>query len=79
MLDERIANQTSKCIEEKVTALNCIRCLSFSQLFSYEEFFKMSLRVIERWFTTVADSEDSLKLDFKVVAVILNSSELLID
>ena len=39
----------------------------------------MSLRLIERWFTTSADSKDFLELDFTLVAAILNSSELLID
>ena len=79
MLDKIIANQTNKWLEDKVSVLNCIPCLSFSKLFSHQEIFKMSLCVIERWFTTVADSESFLELDFTLVAAILNSSELLID
>ena len=35
--------------------------------------------MIERWFTTVADSEEFLELAFTYAAAILNSSELLID
>ena len=79
MLDEKTANQTSKWIEDNVTVPNCIPYLFFSQLFRLQETFKTSLRVIERWFTTIADSDDFLELDFKSVAAILNSSELLID
>ena len=79
MLDESISNHASKCIRDKVTALNCIPCLSFSKLFRLKKIYKMSLRIIERWFTTVADSEDFLELDFACVSAILNSSELLID
>ena len=63
----------------KVSVLNCVPCFSLSQLFKLQQLFKTSLNVIERWFTSVADSEDFLELDFKLVAAILNSSELLID
>ena len=79
LLDESIFDQTSKWIKDKITVVNCLPCLSFSQLFRHQGFFEMSLRVIERWFTTVADSENFLELDFKLVAAVLNSSELLID
>ena len=79
LLDKRTANQTSTRVEDMITFLNCILCLSFSQLFRLKQFSKTSLRVIERWFTTVAESENFLELDFKLVAAILNSSELLID
>ena len=79
LLDESISNHASKCIRDKVTALNCITCLSFSKLFRLKGTSEISLRIIERWFTTVADSKDFLKLDFTCIAAILNSSELLID
>ena len=79
MLDETTFDQTRESLEDKVTSLNCIPCLSFSHLFSHKGIFERSLSVIDRWFTTVANSEDFLELDFKSVAAILNSSELLID
>ena len=79
MLDKNIANEESQRISVKVTALSCLTCLFLSKLFSHQEVSEVSLRLIERWFTTVADSEDFLELDFKLVAAILNSSELLID
>ena len=70
LLDNKIKNQVSKWIEEKVTAINCISCFSFSQLFKLQQLFKKSLRVIDRWFTTVADSENFLELDFSLVPAI---------
>ena len=79
MLDETTFDQTSGSLEDKVTFLNCIPCLSFSQLFRHKGIFERSLSVIDRWFTTVANSEDFLELDFKLIAAILNSSYLLID
>ena len=79
LLDKSKANQTSKLIRDKVTPKNCILCLFFSQIFRHQEVFKTSLHIIERWFTTVADSENFLELDLTLVATILNSSELLID
>ena len=79
MLDESIANQTSECIEGKVTVLNSVQCFSFSHFFRLKKLSKKSIRVIERWFTTVADSENFLELDFPLVAAVLDSSELLID
>ena len=79
LLDESIFDQKIKWIEDKITVVNCIVCLPFSQLFRDQGFSETSLRVIERWFTTVANSEDFLELDFTIIATILNSSELLID
>ena len=79
LLDESISNHASKCIRDKVTVLNCIPCLSLSKLFRQQEISEMSLRIIERRFTTVADSENFLELDFTCIAAVLNSSELLID
>ena len=79
LLDESVGNKTSECIEDKVTIKNCIPCLFFSQLFRHLEIFKKSLGIIERWFTSVADLEDFLELDFKLVSALLSSSELLID
>ena len=79
LLNERTANQISKQVKIKVSVLNTLKWLSISKLFRLQEIFKTSLRLIERWFTSVADSEDFLELDFKSVAAILNSSELLID
>ena len=79
MLDENIANQTSVRIKDKVTVLNSVPCFSFSQYFRLKRLYKKSLSVIERWFTTIADSKNFLELDFPLVAAILSSSELLID
>ena len=79
LLDKTIANQTSEWIKDKVTAVNCITFLFFSRLIRHQGIFELSLRVIERWFTTLADSKNFLELDFASVAAVLNSSELLID
>ena len=79
MLDKSIVSETSELIENSVTAVNCLTYLSFSKIFRLKEIFKTSLRVIERWFTTVADSEEFLELDFTCVSTLLSSSELLID
>ena len=79
MLDKKIDHQSSNWIKDKVTAFNCILCLSFSIIFRHQEIFKLSLPVIERWFATIADSNNFLELDIKLVVAVLNSSELLID
>ena len=79
MLDERTANSTSKQIEIKITVSNTPKWFFISKLFSLKKVFKASLGIIERWFTTVANLEDFLELDFTLVATVLNSSELLID
>ena len=79
LLDEKNTFQTCKWNGDKVTALNCIPCFFFSKRFRHQGFSERSLRVIKRWFTIVADSEDFLKLDFTCIAAILNSSKLLID
>ena len=78
MLDKSIVSQTSCWIENSVTAVNCLTYLSFSKIFRLKDIFKISFRVIEQRFTTVADSEDFLELDFTCVSTILSSSELLI-
>ena len=79
MLYETTFVQISELIRDKVTYKNCILCLFFSKLFRHQEVSKTSLHIIERWFTTVADSENFLQLDYILVAAVLNSSELLID
>ena len=79
MLNEGVANQKSEFLEDKVTVLNSIPCFSFSQFFRLQQLSEKSLRIIERWFTTVADTDNFLELDFPLVAAVLNSSELLID
>ena len=79
MLNERTANKFNKQIETNVTFFNTIKWFFISKLFSLKKLSKLSLGIIERWFTTVADSKDFLKLDFTCVSAILNSSELSID
>ena len=78
-MNERTANKFNKQIETNVTFFNTIKWFFISKLFSLKKLSKLSLGIIERWFTTVADSENFLELNFTLVAQILNSSELLID
>ena len=78
LLDEKTANSTSKQIEKKVTVSNTLKWFFISKHFSLKKVSKTSLGIIERWFTTVADSKEFLELDFTCLAVILNRSELLI-
>ena len=79
LLDERTANSTGKQIETKITVSNSLKWFIISKLFILKKVSKTSLGIIERWFTTVADTEDFLELDFISLSAILNSSELLID
>ena len=79
LLDKKTTNNTGKRKKVKVTVFNALKWFLISKLFSLEKISKASLGIIERWFTTVADSKDFLELDFTLVATVLNSSELLVD
>ena len=79
LLDEKAANSKDKQIEIKVTVSNTFIWFLISKVFNLNKVSKTSLGIIQRWFTTVADSKDFLELDFTCVSAILNSSELLID
>ena len=78
-MDEKTANSTGKQIEIRVTVSNTLKWFYISKHFSLKKVSTTSLGIIERWFTTVADSKDFLELDFTCVYTILSSSELLID
>ena len=77
--DKQLENQTSKHFEDKLTIQNSTSFFYFSRLFQLPELSKLSLGVVERWFTTIANSKNFLELDFINVAKVLNSSELLVD
>ena len=78
-MDEKTANSRGKQIEIKITVSNTLKWFFISKHFSLKKVSKTSLRIIERWFTTVADSEEFLELDVTLVAIVLSSSELLVD
>ena len=79
LLDERTANSTGKQLEIKVTVLNNLMWFFISKHFNLKEVSKKSLGITARWFTTVANSEDFLELEFTCVSAVLSSSELIID
>ena len=66
-------------MEIKVTVSNTLKWFFIAKRFNLKKVFKTSLSIIERWFTTVADSEDFLELEFTCVSAVLSSSELIID
>ena len=78
-LNDEVDSQIYKCIEDKINVNNVATLFNLSQLYHLSSLIKPSLCFIERCFSTIADSQIFLELNFVTVRKILSSSELNID
>ena len=64
------------CIKEKTTPQNVATYYQFCELFKLSSISKVLIKYIERWFTTVVETNNFLALDFHSAEKILTSSNL---
>ena len=76
MLDGEVDMKVSKKIKDKIAVENVTTFYQFAKVYKSTSLAKLAFSLIERCFAVVAVTQNFLQLDYKVVARILDSSEL---
>ena len=79
LLPEDVEKCDLKIVVNKIKFNNVATYYQIAKLFRFSELVKLALSYIERFFTTVCETDNFYKLDFNMVTNILANSELRID
>ena len=79
MLPEDVGKWYLKILEKKIKFENVAMYYQIAKLYKFCELRKLALRYIERFFTTVCETNNFIELDFYMVTKVLASSDLRID
>ena len=75
-LDPHVKSKIYSHIKDKITPQNVATYYQLAYIFNMSNLFKVSTNYIQRWFTTVAETNNFLELDFRLVEKVLLDSDL---